>query len=64
VEVRGEQPPASDGAPELDGVLRAVTRTKIRHYRQMYINRPEPIAFMPVTVDAFMPVVVDTSYIR
>ena len=25
--------------------------TKIRHYRQLYINRPEPIAFMPVAVD-------------
>ena len=41
----------SDGAPELDGALRAVARAKIRHYRQLYINRPEPIAFMPVTVD-------------
>jgi hypothetical protein len=26
-------------------------RAKIRHYRQLYINRPEPIAFIPVTVD-------------
>ena len=26
-------------------------RTKIRHYRQLYINRPEPIVFMPVAVD-------------
>jgi hypothetical protein len=26
-------------------------RAKIRHYRQLYINRPEPIAFMPVVVD-------------
>ena len=26
-------------------------RTKIHHYRQLYINRPEPIAFMPVAVD-------------
>ena len=24
---------------------------KIRHYRQLYINHPEPIAFMPVAVD-------------
>ena len=30
---------------------RAHSRTKIRHYRQLYINRPEPIAFMPVAVD-------------
>jgi hypothetical protein len=28
-----------------------VARAKIRHYRQFYINRPEPIAFMPVVVD-------------
>ncbi len=26
-------------------------RAKIRHYRQLYINHPEPIAFMPVAVD-------------
>jgi len=41
----------SDGAPEPDGALRAVARKKIIHYRQLYINRPEPIAFMPVAVD-------------
>jgi hypothetical protein len=40
-----------DGAPEPDGALREETRTKIRHYRQLYINRPDPIAFMPVAVD-------------
>jgi hypothetical protein len=41
----------SDGEPEPDGALRAVVRKKILHYRQLYINRPEPIAFMTVTVD-------------
>ncbi len=41
----------TDGAPEPDGALRTVTRAKIRHYRQMYINLPEPIVFMPVAVD-------------
>ncbi len=41
----------SDGAPEPVGALRESARTKIRHYRQLYINRPDPIAFMPVTVD-------------
>ncbi len=41
----------SDGAPEPDGALREEARTKIRHYRQLYINRPDPIAFMPVAVD-------------
>ena len=41
----------TDGAPEPDGTLRTVVRAKIRHYRQLYINHPEPIAFMPVSVD-------------
>ena len=41
----------SDGAPDHDGVLRVVTRKKILHYRQLYIDHPEPIAFMPVAVD-------------
>ncbi len=31
--------------------MREAARTKIRHYRQLYINRPDPIAFMPVAVD-------------
>jgi hypothetical protein len=26
-------------------------RAKIRQYRQLYVNRPEPIALMPVAVD-------------
>ena len=41
-----------------DGVLilmvlrfRAVTRKKIVHYHQLYIDRPDPIAFMPVVFD-------------
>ena len=34
-----------------DGALRTVARGKIRHYRQLYINRPEPRAFRPVAVD-------------
>jgi hypothetical protein len=41
----------SDGEPELDGALREVVRTKILHYRQLYINRPDPIAFLPDTAD-------------
>jgi hypothetical protein len=28
-----------------------VARTKILHYRQLYLNRPDPIAFLPVVVD-------------
>ena len=46
----------SDGAPDPDGALREVARAKIRHYRQLYINRPDPIAFTPV--------VIDTPYLR
>ena len=41
----------SDGDPEPDGVLKVVTRKKIIHYHQLYIDHPEPIAFMPVAVD-------------
>jgi hypothetical protein len=28
-----------------------VVRDKIRHYRQIYLDRPDPITFMPVAVD-------------
>ena len=41
----------SDGAPELDGALREVARKKILHYRQLYLNRPDPIAFLPAAAD-------------
>ena len=41
----------SDGAPEPDGTLKTVARAKIIHYRQLYLNRPDPIAFIPVAVD-------------
>ncbi len=41
----------SDDAPELDGSLREVARKKILHYRQLYINRPDPMAFLPTVVD-------------
>ncbi len=41
----------SDGAPEPDGTLRVVDRKKIIHYHQLYIDRPDPIVFMPVAVD-------------
>ena len=34
-----------------DGALKVVARKKIIHYRQLYIDRPEPITFMPVVVD-------------
>jgi hypothetical protein len=41
----------SDDAPELDGALRDVSRTKILHYRQLYLNRPDPIPFLPAAAD-------------
>jgi hypothetical protein len=41
----------SDGAPEPDGDLKVVAKKKIIHYHQLYIDHPEPIAFMPVAVD-------------
>jgi hypothetical protein len=36
---------------ELDGALRDVDRKKILHYRQLYLNRPDPIDFLPVVPD-------------
>ncbi len=41
----------SDGAPEFDGTLRVVVRKKILHFHQLYIDHPEPISFLSVTVD-------------
>ena len=41
----------SDGAPDPDGALKEVARIKIRHYRNIYLNRPDPIAFTPSAVD-------------
>jgi hypothetical protein len=51
----------SDGAPELDGSLRTVARKKILHYRQLYIDHPEPIAFLPVAVDTSVLIYDDLS---
>ena len=42
---------SSDGVPEPDGALRVVARKKILHYHQLYLDRPDPIAFLPVVVD-------------
>jgi hypothetical protein len=41
----------SDGAPEPDGDVKTVARKKIIHYRQLYVDRPDPIVFMTVAVD-------------
>ena len=40
--------------PQPDGTLKFLnkgTRIKIRHYRQMYVDRPDPIVFLPVAVN-------------
>ena len=31
--------------------LKEVARIKIRHYRNLYLNHPDPIAFIPLAVD-------------
>ena len=35
----------SDGVPDPDGTLKLPVRIKIRHYRNVYLNRPEPIVY-------------------
>ena len=40
-----------DGAPDPDWGLKEVVRIKIRHYRNVYLNRPDPIDFVPLVVD-------------
>ena len=42
---------SSDGAPESDEVLKAVTGVKTIHYRPLYLNHPDPMVFMSVAVD-------------
>ncbi len=41
----------SDGAPDPDTACKEVVRVKIRHYRNLYLNHPDPIVFIPLTVD-------------
>ena len=41
----------SDGVPDPDEALKDVTRIKIRHYRNLYLNHPDPIVFIPLAVD-------------
>ena len=36
----------SDGPPQLDGDLMDTVRSKIRHYRKIYLNHEDPIAFL------------------
>ena len=44
-------PRRSDGDPEPDGSLKEVVRIKIRCYRNIYLNHPAPIVFIPLAVD-------------
>jgi hypothetical protein len=41
---------SSIGAPQSDGSLNKAARMKIRHYRQIYVDRHDPIVFLPITV--------------
>ena len=41
---------SSTGAPQSDGDLNTTARKKMRHYRQIYADRPDPIIFLPVSV--------------
>ena len=41
----------SDGSPEPDGVLKDTVKIKIRYYRNIYLNHPDPIDFIPLVVD-------------
>jgi hypothetical protein len=41
----------SDVVPDPDGVLKEAVRIKIRHSRHIYLNHPDPIAFMPLAQD-------------
>ncbi len=41
----------SDGSPDPDGVRKEEARIKIRHYRNVSLNHPDPIPFIPLVVD-------------
>jgi hypothetical protein len=40
----------STGAPQPYGALNKAARMKIRNYRQIYVDRPDPIVFLPIAV--------------
>ncbi len=41
---------SSTGAPQPDGGLNKAGKMKIRNYRQIYADRPDPIVFLSVDV--------------
>ena len=42
---------SSTGAPQPDGALKNAASKKIRHYRQLYADKPDPVIFLPVAVN-------------
>ena len=46
---------SSTGAPQSDGDLNNTVRIKIRHYRQLYTDRPDPIVFLTVVISTSGP---------
>jgi hypothetical protein len=42
----------STGAPQPDGALNKAARMNIRHYCQIYSDRPDPIVFLPIAVNS------------
>jgi hypothetical protein len=42
---------SSTGDPQPDGALNKTDRLKIRHYRQIYTDRSDPIVFLSITVN-------------
>jgi hypothetical protein len=42
---------SSTGAPQPDGALNKAARIKIRHYRQIYADGPDPVVFLPTVVN-------------
>jgi hypothetical protein len=41
---------SSTGVPQSHGALNKTVRMKIRYYRQIYEDRPDPIVFLPIAV--------------
>ena len=41
---------SSTGSPQPDGVLNNTSRIKIRHDHHLYVDRSDPIVFLPVAV--------------
>ena len=40
----------STGAPQPDGSLNTDVQVKNRHYKRLYVELPNPVVFLPVTV--------------